>query len=313
MQRGSALAQDREPQFAWDDLRYFIAVVREGSAQGAARALGVNQTTVARRLTELERELGLNLFERSHEGYRLRADGVQLRAQAERIEEEVAAFASMVAALGRGVQTLRVTTSEPLGNIVIAPALRAFSELWPNVRIDLLIGPQRLDLARGEADIALRAADLPDDPTLIAKRVGDSRWAVYCSKEYDDRFGAPRSADDLKERTLLVIETPSGSYLAGRGQCARIEPRGTLNDLVVALRAGMGVASLPCLVGDGLAGIVRAFAQDEPITPVWLIWHERLRGSPVLRDFVAAVTEAAHTASDRLRGTGSAEPMPRSA
>lgn len=286
----------------WDDVRYFLAVAREGSTLAAARRLGVNQTTVARRIAELEAAVGGPLFERLREGYRLLPGAERLRDAAERMAGEADAFAELARAVRRGVEVLRVTTNEPLANAILAPAIRAFAEIAPEVRVELVISPRQLDLGRGEADVALRAAPLPDDPDLVARKVGEARWAVYCSREYAERHGAPSSPEALSGRTLLCVGDPSGSRLAELDPTVRAERRDTLNDVVVAIRAGLGVASLPCVLGDGYPDFVRAFVQREPVTPVWLIRHARLKGRPEVDAFLDAVAVQAHLARSVLVG-----------
>lgn len=286
----------------WDDIRYFLAVARTGSTVAAARALKVNQTTVARRVAELEADLGAQIFDRSRDGYRLRPGGDLLLEAAETLEADARAFREIAAALGRGVDVLRVTTNEPLANTILAPAIRAFRERHPGVRIELVIGPQQLDLARREADIALRAAPMPTDAALIGRRVGDAHWAVYCSHDYARFNGAPRSVEALADHLLITLPDPSGRRLGEIATPRALEQRATANELVIAVRAGLGVASLPCVVGDVLPDFERCFIQAEPVTPVWLIYHERLKGSPEVRAFLDFVIEHTQAARDLLRG-----------
>ena len=104
----------------WDDIRFFLAVARTGSTVAAARALKVNQTTVARRIADLEADMGAQLFERSRDGYRLRPGADTLIAAAEAAEADVKAFSELGAALGRGVDALKLTTNEPLANVILA-------------------------------------------------------------------------------------------------------------------------------------------------------------------------------------------------
>lgn len=286
----------------WDDLRYFLAVARSGSTIAAARILGVNQTTVARRIAELESALEARLFDRQREGYRLRPDGEPLLRTAEQAEAAVRAFATLGGALERGVNRLRVTTNEPLANVILAPAIQAFRAQRPDVHIDLVISPRVLDLAAGEADIALRAAPEPGGPDLIARRVGDAFWGVYCSRDYARLSGAPADLDDLARHTLLLIDDPSGGRLAGLCPAAPVRLGDTLNDLCIAARAGLGVASLPCVLGDSLPDFVRCLVQPEPVTPLWLAYHERLRGTPEVRAFADAVADATVAARAILHG-----------
>lgn len=287
----------------WNDLRGFLAVTRTGSTIAAARALGVDQTTVARRIAELERAVGIQLFERHREGYRLREDAAGLVRIAERVEAETQGFVDLAAALGRGLDRIRVTTNEPLANTILAPAVAAYRTRYPDILIDLVVSPRQLDLARGEADVALRAAPLPDDPDLVARRVGEALWGVYCSRDYARFHGAPDSPAALGGHTVLMTPDPSGSAIAEQAPNARgFELRETLNELCIAARAGLGVVSLPCVLGEGLADLQRCFVQPAPATPIWLIHHARLRRAPELRALLDHIASHAAAARDVLRG-----------
>ncbi|MEW5686791.1 MAG: LysR family transcriptional regulator [Pseudomonadota bacterium] len=286
----------------WDDQRFFLAVVRTGSTIAASRVLGVNQTTVSRRIAQLEERVGAVLFDRQREGYRLKPAAEPLVALAEQAELTAQAFADLAASVARGLDHLRVTTNEPLANTVLAPAIAAFRAQRPEVRIDVVITPRQLDLMRGEADIALRAAPQPTEPDLIARRVGDAHWGVYCSRDYARFNGAPEGLADLERHTLLMIPDASGSRLGELVPAARREYREMVNDLCVSARAGLGVASLPCVLGDGMPDFVRCFVQPEPVTPVWLVYPERLRGAPEVRAFLDTVIQHTLDARDTLAG-----------
>lgn len=293
----------------WDDLRFFLAVARTGSTIAAARALGVNQTTVSRRIGELEARLGVRLFDRMREGFRLRADAAAMVEMAQRTEAEVRAFADMGAALGRGPERIRVTTNEPLANAVFAPAMMAFHARWPDVRVELVVSPRVLDLGRGEADVALRAWNQPDDPELIARRVADAYWAVYCGRDYARFNGVPRSLDALADHPAVLLDDPSGMQLSAIAALRSLDRRGSLNDLCIAARAGLGVVSLPCVLGDTLPDLVRCFVQPDPVTPIWLAHHPRLGDTPELRDLLDAIADQAHAARAILRGEGEQAPV----
>lgn len=286
----------------WDDIRFFLAVARTGSTVAAARALGVNQTTVARRIAELEEAIGCQLFERSREGYRLRPDAEALLQAGDAVEADVGAFTQLAASLGRGVDNIRITTNEPLANIILAPAIHTFRASHPGVRIDLVITTRQVNLARGEADVALRAAPMPTDPELVGRRVGDAHWAVYCSQDYARFHGAPRDVAALADHHLIVLPDPSGARLGQVSSPRSLQELATANELCIAARAGLGVVSLPCVVGDAHSDFQRCFIQDEPVTPVWLIYHERLRGSAEVRALLDAVVDHTRAARDVLRG-----------
>lgn len=286
----------------WNDLRFFLAVARTGSAAAAGRELGVNQTTVSRRIAALEEVLGAQLFDRRPEGYLLRADAAGLRATAEAAEAQAQAFVAQARALGDELELLRVTTNESMANVIVAPAIRAFHAEYPHVRIDVTVATRKLDLDRGEADIALRAAPEPDPGDLIARRLTESRWAVYCSEAYGRARLPPRGLAELAGHTLLTLGHDTAARLAELAPLARRERRDSMAELLVGVRAGLGVASLPCLVGDAHPDFVRCFVQEDPVSPVWLIHHARLKGSPPARRFLDLLAEHTLGVRDRLQG-----------
>jgi DNA-binding transcriptional LysR family regulator len=273
----------------WSDLRHFLAVARTGSTLAAARHLGVNQTTCARRITALEEELGLTLFERGREGYRLLEQGRSLLLAAERVEAEIKAFLDQAAGNGRRLSgTIRVTTNEPLANIVVARAVSDYRSAFPSVNIELLIGDQRLDIARGEADVALRVGTKPTDPVLVARQLGVAGWAAYCSHNYAEQHGRPTSVEELPAHTLVSLDHAHADWLlfAGVPDARAVCRSNSIPNLNAMVKAGLGVGGLPCIVGDLEPELVRCFAVSSMAPPVWLVFHERNRSEPHVRSFL---------------------------
>src|SRR5690606_22007553 len=140
--------------FDWNDLKAFLAVARGGSTLGAAKAMGVNQTTVARRIEALESALRLKLFERGQTGSRLTEAGRDLMAEAEKVEAAAQAFDSRAAAQQRGLAgNIRITATEIIANAAVTPALGEFRRLYPDIQVDLILTDRALDIERGEADV----------------------------------------------------------------------------------------------------------------------------------------------------------------
>jgi DNA-binding transcriptional LysR family regulator len=248
----------------WDDLRFVLAVSRTGSALGAGRALEVNQTTVVRRIAQIEEALGAELFERLQKGYCPTALGRCVAETAERIEAEVLALESTVAAARRELGgAVRVTTSETLANRIVAPCLLAFRRLHPGVRIEVVTADHRLDIARGEADVALRAGSRPEGGGIVARRMPSAAWSVYCSRAYAAEHGAPTTREEIARHAIVGMEGPMAQlpgplWIDGAAPGAEIRFRSnSLTNLVSSLKAGLGVAALPCFVGDGEPDLVR--------------------------------------------------------
>ena len=160
--------------FEWDDVRYFLAVARHGSTIAAGKALKTSQSTVHRRIAELERKLGRELVKRHATGYRLTEFGEEMLPYAEQIERSALAFEQRKAAIERGEAGLiRVTCPEPiLYRITKSSLLDRFHARHPNLRVEFVMSDKYADLARGEADVALRSGDT-DDAVLVGRKIAE--------------------------------------------------------------------------------------------------------------------------------------------
>ncbi len=296
----------------WDDLRFVLAVRRAGSALRAAQALRVNQTTVARRIAQLEAVLGVELFDRRQAGYVPTAKGEQVACAAEQIEAVVAQLATGIAASQRALTgTVCLTTSETLANRVVAPCLGAFQKLHPGIHIQLITDDRQLDIARGEADIALRGGGAsPHGAGIVIRRLPDAAWAVYCSRDYARDHGMPAGREAIRDHAIIGMEgrmahVAGPRWLDAAAPGAQIRFRSnSLTNLVSNLRAGLGIATLPCLVGDSEPDLVRCFPPPPEITSdTWLIVREELRTTPHIRAFVDFLAAHVFSMRDALAGT----------
>lgn len=174
--------------FNWDDLRYLLAVADHGSTLAAARALGINQSTVQRRLSGLEAALGLRLVERLPSGYRLTAAGAAGAAVllAARVAATAIAGFAQQAAEAAHAGILRLTCPEPIAiRLARAGFVDRFHARHPAIRIQFVLADRYIDLSKGEADVAFRSGD--SDGELIGRKVADSIWAIYASRDYVER------------------------------------------------------------------------------------------------------------------------------
>ena len=194
--------------FEWSDLRHYLAVARSGSTLSAAKILGCNQTTVARRVAALEEALGEKLFDKTAGGYRLTEVGSAMMQNAERVESEAEGFARMVAQRSRKLLgMIRVTTNDVLADCLLTPWLREFTQRFPVVQVETVITDRQLDLSRGEADIALRAGTLTNGPmgdSVVVRRLATGKWGVYASKTYAADNGLPRNPDELAKHPIIA-------------------------------------------------------------------------------------------------------------
>lgn len=287
--------------YEWNDVRVFLAVARSGSTLAASRVLRVNQTTVARRVSALEEALGFPLFDRHQTGYRLTEVGELVCANAERMEREAEGLARVVAQHGRKLSgAIRVTTNESVANAVLTPCLAEFADLYPDIQIQVLVSDHRADIAGGEADVALRAGSRPDDPDLLVRKLCSGAWSFYCSPQYAERRGVPKSLEALNGHLLLsgdgaLANAPAVLWMEANTPDSTIAGRSTsLTNLMVAIRAGMGVGPLPCIEGDAAHDLIRCFDPPELFSyEMLLIARGELRHVPRVRafiDFVAART-----------------------
>ncbi len=283
----------------WSDLRFVLAVAREGSALRAAQSLGVNQTTVMRRITQIEGAVGSALFERKQNGYHLTTLGERVAAVAARIENEVDGLESAIAAEQRAISgNVRLTTSEALASHVVAPLLPDFRKAHPGVLIELLAEDRRLDLARGDADIALRTGSQPTGAGIVARRLPNVSWSVYCSRAYASEHGAPATVEQLDGHPIIGIDgalanRPASLFLSRAAPNSKVAARSnSLGNLVSTLKAGLGVAMLPCLIGDSEADLVRCLPPiGEVDSEMWMIVREDVKSASHVRafaDFLAA-------------------------
>ncbi len=293
----------------WDlnDVRHFLAVARAGSASAAAKSLKVNQTTCTRRVTALEQAFGLSLFERSAEGYSLTPGGQALLEQAERIEVAATAMFASARELGRAARSeIRFSTSDVLADLVAGPAVAAFARLHPSVSVIFNADSRAVDLGRDEADVALRAHPVMDDPQLVVRKVMDTPWAFYCAASWVGARPMPTSPADVAAYPLATLEGRPAALLAAALPTANVRyVSNSMKALIEVIKGGECVAALPMMVGDAQADLVRCFAVDVDAGGLWIVFHERLRQAPHVRAFVD------HLAAFVLRWRNEVQDRPR--
>jgi|SRR5208337_528798 len=230
----------REP--SWDELRTFFEVVRDGSLSGAARRLGLTQPTVGRHIDALEEALGLTLFMRSPRGLTATPAALALAPHGEAMAAAAAALArsaSSEAALDRGV--VRVTASEIVGCEVLPPIFAGFHARHPGVVVELAVTNRNEDLARGDADIAVRMVR-PTQSGLVARRIGSARIGLYAHRDYCARFGEPRAVADLAHHCVIGFDRDSRSLRSAGGVRPRAQKFGLRLSLRQRRRATRGAA-----------------------------------------------------------------------
>lgn len=275
----------------WNDLRYFLAVADEGSTLAAGRALRVSQTTVARRIASLEEALGLTLFEKRQAGYVLTPAGEGLIERAKQVEAATEGFAEASAALARDASGMvRITTQEIFANTLLGPILRELHELHPEIVIEIDTQQELLDLGAGEADVALRSTAGEAPAGTVGRSLCIDDWTLYCSRDYAERHGVPRTRKDLLGHAIIgggggKLWRHYEAWLKSLGLEGQVAMHhATSTGLLTAVRSGFGIAVLPCIVADGDPDLVQCVPpREDHHRSMWLLTHERVRHTPRVR------------------------------
>lgn len=274
----------------WDDIRYFLALARGGSLSAASRALGVEHSTVARRVGQLESELQVRLFDRLARGWSLTSEGGALLGRAEAVEQEVLALRRTALGVDPLAGKVRISAPPLLLSHLILPGLRAFSVNHPGVTLELTGERRDADLARAEADIAIRLGR-PSEPDLVARPLGEIAYGLYGLVEEIGRpqeeqifVGFDDSMPDLPQKLWL------DEHVAGRRFSVRS------NDMATMLQAalsGFGIALLPDFLArthDRLKTL--PLDSQAPVRPVFLVLHADIRRSQRVRLVADGIVQA---------------------
>ncbi len=274
--------------FDWNDLKYLLAVAHHQGSAAASRALGVNQSTVQRRLVELERCIGQALVQRHPSGYRLTSFGEQLLPLAQQVEQAVLVLNQHIETFQRDVTgVVRMTCPEPLVyRISNSTLLDRFRARYPGLQVEFVTSDQYLDLATGEVDIALRSGDTHDN-TLVGRKVGDSLWAVYASPKYIARRGQPGGVQDLERHDWVGFDDTLSAHRAATW-LQQVAPKAhfagrnnSVLGLVYSAKAGLGLAALPTALGDAEPDLVRVFGPVPELARIWrVLTTAELRHTP---------------------------------
>lgn len=279
----------------WNELRLVLAVYRAGGLTAAAAALGVDHSTAFRRLKALEERLGVRLFERLPGGvYQVTEAGARMAAGAERMEDQALALDRDITGRDhRLCGRLRITSSETLAYSRLTTHLAAFRQAHPGIVVELAVDNRVLSLSRREADVALRPVR-PKEGDLWGRRLAGVAWALYAAPTYVEASGGPLSELDDVNRHALIGWEETASGIGAADWLSRMAPSkafvyrtSSLVNQLIAAKAGIGLALLPCYLGDGEAGLKRALA--EPIGDIegelWIVTHDDLKGTARVRAF----------------------------
>ena len=279
----------------WDDARVFLAIARAGSLSGAAASLGTGLATVSRQIERLEAALGLTLFTRHQNGYRLTDDGDALLKRAETLEQAAEAFAEGSAAQTGVIGRVRLATAETLASHFIIPALPNLMTRYPDLTLELVTDVQTVNLHRRDADLAVRMVK-PERGNLTMQRLGTLGFGLYGSRDYVEAH--PLTPDDMRfdgDRFIAWRDTYSHLSTAQwiertlRGR-APVLATTTLTAQLHATMAGLGLAVLPHFLArrHDLICLQPDLGIDQHI---WMAVHSDLAQSRRVRVVIRFLTE----------------------
>ncbi|MFQ5468236.1 MAG: LysR family transcriptional regulator [Kiloniellaceae bacterium] len=285
----------------WDKLRIFHAVAEAGSFTRAGDVLNLSQSAVSRQIGALEASLKVPLFHRHARGLILTEQGELLYRTAHEVFGKLAMTAARLAeSKDRPQGSLKITTTVAFGSTWLAPRMREFMEVYPEIEVHLLLSDRTLDLSMREADVAIRMAP-PRQGDLIQRHLMTIRLHAYAAASYIRKYGMPTKVADLDNHRIIVYgeeirpPVPDVNWLLTAGDPANGVRRPTLTvnnvyGIMRAVRSGAGLAALPEFMGDGLNDLIQVLPElVGPHVDAYFVYPEELRSSKrlhVFRDFL---------------------------
>ncbi|WP_042703849.1 LysR family transcriptional regulator [Azospirillum sp. B506] len=275
----------------WNEFKIVLAIARAGSLAGAGKDLGHDQSTIFRWLNAMEKRRGVQLFDRAPGRYVPTDAGLQMVTAAERLEAEIMALDRSIT--GRDARLsgkLKITSSETLAFRILNEVLASFRREHDGIELELLVDNRQLDLLRREADIAIRATR-PEEGDLFGRKIASTPWTFYGSSAYLATCGRPTDLASLSRHAIVGWDS-SAVAAASLWLTKTISPHAfayrssSLINQLMAVKAGLGLALLPCYLGDLEPGIERVLEPlDELTRELWLITHKDLRNTARVRAF----------------------------
>ncbi|HUH84059.1 MAG TPA: LysR family transcriptional regulator [Stellaceae bacterium] len=285
----------------WDKLRVFHAVAEAGSFTHAGEALNLSQSAVSRQISALEESLSVPLFHRHARGLILTEQGELLYRTAREVFSKLAMTEAMLSeSKDRPKGPLKVTTTVSFGAAWLAPRIREFTDLYPEIQVSVIVEDTELDLSMREADVAIRMSP-PRQPDLVQRHLMTVRYHIYASSEYLKRFGTPQKPEDLDKHRIVIfgeeirppVRAINWLWEAGARPGYDRRPIFSINNvhgLLHAVESGLGIAALPDLMAQETVDLIRILPElSGPEVEAYFVYPEELRNSKriaVFRDFL---------------------------
>lgn len=289
---------------SWDDLRVFLAVARFGSLSAAGDRLGLAHTTVGRRISNIEEQIGARLLARHSRGMQLTHRGRELARHLSAMETTAAEVERQLFGAGNEIAgTVRIAVTDGLATFWLIPQIMTFNRSHPAVHIEIATVNSWGDLAIEEADIALRYAR-PQTGQTVSRKVGRTHFALYGSKAYFDAFGTPESIKDLNGHKLIEnINFRTNRALAEWQKALIAAPAAiaanSAASVLAAVRAGGGIALLPTFFEAAAPELVMLDIPLKLTSDMWMLSHAKTNKTPRVRALLTFIAE--RFARDRAR------------
>lgn len=264
----------------WSDYQAFLAIARAGQLARAGQALGVDATTMGRRLRRLEARLGATLFEQTREGQVPTEAGEALLIQVEAMARAAAAIPEAGSAPAALAGSVRVSVPEGMGGWFLPPRVPAFVRAYPHLTLDLVANSGLLSLTKREADVAVTLSR-PKAGPVIARKLADYALRLYASPVYLAEQGAPLRASDLAQGHRLIGYIPDLLYDPALNYLGEIHPglevrlrSSSINAQHRLIAAGAGIGVLPCFIGDSDPSLIAVLAGQRITRSFWLVTHK---------------------------------------
>jgi DNA-binding transcriptional LysR family regulator len=293
----------------WDLCKTFVAVAEKGSLAAAARQLRSSHPTVGRKVAALERQLGTRLFARSDQGLSLTAQGRRFREHVDAMAAAALRAEAAVSATGREARgVVKISIGATLAAHWLMPRMRNFLREHDHLQIEIITHPYPASVRRREADVVLRPVDAGEE-NLVGRRIGRLGTGFYCSRDYAVRRQLPERRDEWKGHSIIGFADRASNADLARWSDS-ITRHGTVvmrcssqGDMLAAVRAGLGIATLSCFVADAHPDLVRVAPQKLiSVADLWLLAHPDLIDLPAVRAVVGLITECARADRALLRG-----------
>lgn len=289
----------------WSDLNLVLAICRSGTLSGAARTLGINHSTVFRRINAIEEKLGVRLFDRLPMGYAMTEAGEAVLKSAERIENEVYGLSRQLVGRDLNLQgSLRVTAPDGLALNILTPYVTTFCQTYPDIQLNLSVTNSFLELSQREADVAIRFTRRPPE-SAVGRRVCKFAFSIYGSNEYLQH----QAIDSLESYLWLMpgegLEMlPVTKWLEKNYPGAKVVFRSnTFLSLFGAAKEGLGIAPIPCFLGDRDLTLKRLLKPPKELeSELWLLIHPDLKYTARVRAFVDFLLESLQADKDLIEG-----------